>query len=830
MENSDANSYRVTPFWLRPKKEYIIENFTEVVRYLRNYEFGAAPNHPDYDSTLECMSQLASERVDAILNQPFCSETPLDFDLLETLRMMSAALLGYCRQGVTPTELLLDIVIVIARLMPEKYNGQLIDLVPNIIRKSQLDINNHKFSLNFENIYAGQELLIVHLLNSLKFKETNTNEKYCYENYGRLVLGAGSNELMLIGCTEKQQRLKKIYKLFTLNNAFTIATVTAGIAKPNNISRSIKLFKEVAKELHKTANAIQPVLKTFVPGDEVEVRVTNAIGTMIVAETISPDYQKVKGKVRYRDLYLTNLPAFKPSAIKEGDCFTCRLINNPEFKFDLVPALQDFYYDSLERGQRVNAIYASTNGSRDMWVTEIGTRIYFDPNYQPKGQPIDREGLEIYNNALREGHGVVFQLHDDYELDKPFFARAVVDSFDMDEAEDMTIDAIDSGFSEEFMATISIEDPAATEDHWLPISANVAATVSLLLYNEAMDATDTTLNRLNSVVAAALMAIATERSIDTIFLKNEIAYIEETVNFIQGNPVGQLTPDNQIADLDIVKNRLDVVATLRSFKEAASLAIPAPTTKSTLVDTARLRSLVNASNSLQSILSATGLEMIKMSIGDTINVRDEYIPSNAGSKLINYGAEGQSLEFKTSAVIAPHTNWKNVDINQKWVILKTICAFLNSNGGDLIIGVNDAGYAVGIKSDISTLFKSGKILAPTEDAYMRYLHENIYDTAFESFDRKYSGLAISSQFIDMRLEDDLTTDGQPTGLKVVRISVKPFKFGVVRIAANGRPDYIKEAYIRNQNSSAPMEQEHINRLTEQRRSALSSQSVSTNII
>ena len=114
----------------------------------------------------------------------------------------------------------------------------------------------------------------------------------------------------------------------------------------------------------------------------------------------------------------------------------------------------------------------------------------------------------------------------------------------------------------------------------------------------------------------------------------------------------------------------------------------------------------------------------------------------------------------------------------------------------------------------------GRIDSPTEDSYMRYLHENIFDTAFESFDGRYNGLAISTQFIEMSIEDEVTLDATATGKRIVRITVKPFKYGVVKIVTSGRPDYIKEAYVRNQNSSVAMTASHIDRLTEQRRNAL----------
>jgi len=52
--------------------------------------------------------------------------------------------------------------------------------------------------------------------------------------------------------------------------------------------------------------------------------------------------------------------------------------------------------------------------------------------------------------------------------------------------------------------------------------------------------------------------------------------------------------------------------------------------------------------------------------------------------------EGERLEFKESL-----SDWSE--------ILKTICAFLNTGGGKIVIGVNDKGNVVGVDVGKNTL-------------------------------------------------------------------------------------------------------------------------------
>ena len=63
--------------------------------------------------------------------------------------------------------------------------------------------------------------------------------------------------------------------------------------------------------------------------------------------------------------------------------------------------------------------------------------------------------------------------------------------------------------------------------------------------------------------------------------------------------------------------------------------------------------------------------------------------------------EGQTLEFKTSAFYAPGEH--NPGFRQMRTIAETVAAFMNSDGGTLIIGVADDGTIKGIDGDLDVL-------------------------------------------------------------------------------------------------------------------------------
>jgi len=65
--------------------------------------------------------------------------------------------------------------------------------------------------------------------------------------------------------------------------------------------------------------------------------------------------------------------------------------------------------------------------------------------------------------------------------------------------------------------------------------------------------------------------------------------------------------------------------------------------------------------------------------------------------------ENARVEFKSSARWDLRENKKNTMMEQ--IILKTVAAFLNSDGGTLLLGVSDDGAALGLAHDYQTLQK-----------------------------------------------------------------------------------------------------------------------------
>lgn len=80
--------------------------------------------------------------------------------------------------------------------------------------------------------------------------------------------------------------------------------------------------------------------------------------------------------------------------------------------------------------------------------------------------------------------------------------------------------------------------------------------------------------------------------------------------------------------------------------------------------------------------------------------------------------ESQTVEYKSSARVNTRTGER--DERMEHVIVKTVCGFLNAEGGTLLIGVDDDAQVLGLDDDFVTLGRKGD-----RDGYELYLRQHL---------------------------------------------------------------------------------------------------------
>ena len=100
---------------------------------------------------------------------------------------------------------------------------------------------------------------------------------------------------------------------------------------------------------------------------------------------------------------------------------------------------------------------------------------------------------------------------------------------------------------------------------------------------------------------------------------------------------------------------------------------------------------------------------------------DQAAPEPVGgvTELLRVG-ESQTVEFKSTARWNLHAG--QADKKMEHVISKTVCGFLNAEGGKLFIGVDDDGNVVGLSPDMRTL--GGKGNRDGYELFLRQLLDN----------------------------------------------------------------------------------------------------------
>jgi CBS domain-containing protein len=110
--------------------------------------------------------------------------------------------------------------------------------------------------------------------------------------------------------------------------------------------------------------------------------------------------------------------------------------------------------------------------------------------------------------------------------------------------------------------------------------------------------------------------------------------------------------------------------------------------------------------------------------------------------------ESQYLELKAS--LRYNSRQHCLDPDLEFNCLKTVCAFLNSDGGDLLIGVNDRNRVVGLKHDYKTFNKNNR------DAFENYFVNQI-----------------SHKIGNIHLKFISVTFPKPYGKEICRVHVEP---------------------------------------------------------
>lgn len=794
-------------FWLQVRKDYIFDNFDNLLTYLRQYNYVANEDHPDYQSTLRCMTELSGELADKIITTPIFQPIDTGYDTTSVIRLFCATILASNKAGVTPHRLIVALVDLLMKTGIEAKEQQLVkfyEIVADCVREKEMI----KCGFTWDDIIKPElqcGLFVVKFCQMAFRPLSDSDPARCIENRGLFVIPReGMSDLTVVNRVNYEKMKPEVQ--FALPGMLQVLVDKKEYEKAGDFERLYQLTNRLLSAQDQMTPSARRVFNDYDFQDSFIVRVTNKRGLRIDAETIDPDYRPLRGKVWLNTGDKRPSPSYFNEAIKEGDYLKVYISEEPGYAFEIADSFEDFYRRHAaeaaaeERLARFSSSYA--NGTE--WITQDGIRVGIDKG---KIAQLDADDRDIFE-SITDMHGVIeLRLYDrPPRMDgETFFVYGEVSDLNIPEDEEeanFSFYDADRNLVDEFLYVCSEEGKNVEEKgrclQFAPADRELCRPLVSVLSRVVDAGLSSCRARLEHLTGAAMLAKVLDLKFELAYLDHERRYLYAQVRFAQNRDFSPLTHSPLVEGSEDVARREQVIDTLRSYRKKEMAAGPKSTREKDVAS--QVTALVTASNSLIDIIDTPELNNIKQAIARALSIEDEYVSILDGRT--HYGMESISLEFKTSVVFPP-TNRRlygsaTVDPEmQKWAIIKTVCGFLNSrSGGELLLGVGDDGYARGLEDDMRALTELHEISSPTLDHYRTYL-QYILDRAFCEANPKISSKDISRLCIKYVPEENAE------GKKIMRIQIQPYKGALVRIPED-RPQWVEDAYVRLSGRTVPV--------------------------
>ena len=559
---------------------------------------------------------------------------------------------------------------------------------------------------------------------------------------------------------------RKLETAFQLPDCIVVKNATSDRVD-NTKFESIEDFLKNARQVQRSmmpSHVFGALKKTYSEGDELCVKVVRAGNQEgITAESVDTAYEQISEKVDTDGLNFYYREGIRKTIVggyKSGRTVYLR-VRRTIRGFSLQKTLEEFItdrVDSTDGAQDALCINKFKNGKGLRWLTAGGLIVNIPTDgcsdedlgryeaIESIAVGSDNNGKLCLNGSYSDGE---FEDGPDWFYIEPW-----------KEAMNLTM----SKFGADFVN--SMKGPEQKKV-FVPLHADHLKMLSHLLFHFSQTLSNSC-ERLRALGTARMIAIAVSSDEDIEFLKFEQNYLSKLVAFARGES------DKRKLKLEVpdaLKDVAEIVQQAAVCEQLSRYDIDELTRKQEVLPSPE--SLIDASNTLQGMMSRQQLDIIKRKIAESLHVEDEYcsiIPKSDKE-------EGKDIEYKSSIIYAP-LNMKTPEYDrQMGAILKTICAFLNSeNGGTLVIGMTDDHGVNGFMEDIRKLKADRKIKSLSKDDYWLYLKGYI-DSAFKEQSNYASGKEITAS----RIEKNYILK---EGTEVLAIGVQPYIYDIVEFAAD----------------------------------------------
>lgn len=804
-------------FWLQITDQYVIENFEELLRYVRNYNYDPKKetDEGDFKRTYRHLKQVADNYADRVKELRYFDTPHFNIPVDKVMRIMAASILTAKKMDVDDFDLLaalINLLLITNKNISKATEERFFNIINHCI--SHTPIKNFNFSwytIEEQNFMEGA---LEEKIGKTEFERAKDDICFFYENHGCLIKRDGA--LMLTNVNYQESKIRTLRA--ELRTELGIEVLTTSATRKNSVDDLLDLYPVISGEFDKMRPSPAAQRKTYREEDHRMVRITNVFGIKVEGVTVDPDYEPMAGNV-FLDEEIMKIPkaAFLhgiEQRLKVGEPVYLPVKGGGEtgltFRIDwqwIGDLIEDFAEDMRNEEEELSAFYMEDYFGGTRWVSQEGILINVSDHFS--ASVIDE--IEAAKRDLLWANFNIVNC-------KRNGATCIVNGrfLGIDGSRNPVFDAVSekklvfASFMENMLADTAENIPERSgRERVGSISPYLVKILAMLTYSlgHKLNYGDSKA-RLEYFITAMLLMRMTGSEADTEYIHSQLDYQKALIGFAHGKSPSSLvlhSPEG-IDHVKEIQTNLHIVDIINSYREptdplTAGKALAQNILPQNNSDNSDLiERLVDASNNLLDKIDNTEINRIKKTICVHLGVDDQY--KDIFTDGTNYGVESEFLEFKASCVQPPaewRTTSKERDMEiQKWNILKAVCAFLNSmTGGDLLIGVNDAGFALGLGDDIKELFNAHRISEPTIDRLRLYVKLFI-DSAFTTSDKRVKGTAITNERVKVNIESD------DRGREILRVKVSPYPWDVVKIDLPDRPSRFDTTYIRTSGASTPL--------------------------
>lgn len=797
MINSSRNQ-----FWLKIRKEYVFDNFDALLSYLHNYVYSAdKEKNLDYDATLECMLELAEEYSGVIRRTPYYNVPDFGRDTVTVVKLMLATLLASHKAGRTEAALVGSIGEMFMKLpvvLTDTDITAIFNIVADSIRGFRLVSPGYSWN-DVKNIDTKLDVIAVKFSHARFERPQRRNRSMYVENNGLLLLPE-QGEAMMSVVNLSEIRKGQPAQQMQLPGVLNVVVPKRDYVRTNDFEKMYDTGTQLLAKQHQMVPSPAVKQKDYSASDMFVVRVVSKYGKKIEVETVDPAYTGISGNLR------TYVSRERPQCynISEGQyLYACLSGDDVRETFELNEAVESYYrdYSALFAGKTTTAIYIRDYKNGMEMITAEGIRVGIDKS---KIAELGETAIRQLEDAKEDGIPVVIKFYlrpQDNDADNfHCYAEIVVNEdgeLPLADCEPFSIAEADKAFYDVFceeaaaeagedMLRNDVEYHECDAQAFVPLIAVLARFISGNLLCKS---------RLEYITSVAMMSGICERKDEYEYACHQRQYLHALAGFARNENVESITVPDCLAGnpkVEYHKKVTELLETYRKKDTRSSMAVVIGDDNLQTYD--KISALVSASNSLIDIIDEREVNNIKLAIAHELCVDDEYV--SILDDRTYYGTESIRLEFKSTVVYPPENRRRYASAvadpqTQRWAIIKSVCGFLNSRGGgDLLIGVNDAGYAVGVDNDIKALKSLGLIYGSDIDAFRTYL-QNILDFAFKVADTREVNTNIARTCLEYLPEENAE------GKTIMRIRVQPYRDAVVELVDDAaRPDNVESSYVR----------------------------------